>query len=202
MRSFLRVRATFQSDVQNLPLNTPRKWVVGGMMGSGKTTFAKSIAKTLQVRHIHIDEYESSQAVLDAVRTAIGDGWIAEANPWQIPEELGAEAEVVIFLDYDNIVNYVRLLSRGIKEWKEEQYSWDGFTNSVVGRAIKDLGRIVYLHGANNRRGWRENGLLPGVGADSPKYIRCISPGELKRVENLIRKSLHHSSATELPGSD
>ena len=104
-RSFARVRPGFVDVVrQELGAAPPRKWIVGGMMGAGKSTFARSLAERIGVPHIEIDRYglpptgSTEGEVLEAIALA-QDGWIAEANPWQIPTALAQEADVVVFLD-------------------------------------------------------------------------------------------------------
>jgi adenylate kinase family enzyme len=191
-RSFAKVRHGFVDHLrQELGASSPRKWIVGGMMGSGKTTFSRSLADALGVPHIEIDVYgvppsESTEAkVLEAVARA-QRGWVAEANPWQIPAALAKEAEVVVFLDYDNIVSYLRLLRRGCGRWLSDGLSWAGFKHFVVDEAVLDLGRIVYRYGKANRNGWREAGLLEGIDRASTICVRCVSPAELRLVHELV----------------
>jgi hypothetical protein len=117
-RSFTRVRRGFCDDLQQrLRASSLRAWIIGGMMGGGKSTFARSLADQIGVPHFEIDLYPTEGQALEEIALA-NDGWVAEANPWQIPVALAKEADVIVFLDYDNVVNYVRLLLRGFQEWK------------------------------------------------------------------------------------
>ena len=164
-------------------------------MGAGKSTFARSLAEGIGAPHIEIDLFgvppsdATEQKVLEAVALA-RDGWVVEANPWQIPAPLAREAEAVVFLDYDDVVNYVRLLRRGCGRWLSQGMSWTGFKRFVVDEAVLDLGRIVYRYGQANRRGWREAGLLEVIDPASTICIRCVSPAELGLVRDLVTREL------------
>ena len=195
--AFFKVRKNFLKEFNRaFVTNSPKTWLIGGMMGSGKTTFANRLAVNLGLKHIEIDRYTAeneilANEILAAVRAAEKTGWVAEANPWQIPQSVYDNADVIIFLDYDNSVNYIRLLIRGYKEWCSQNYSWSGFRESIVHRAIMDLGRIVYLYGKENRKGWREGGLFAGIDVSQQgvTYVRCISPAELNRLERFVLDS-------------
>lgn len=188
--AFFKVRKNFLKEFnRDFVTNSPNTWLIGGMMGSGKTTFANRLAVNLGLKHIEIDRYTAENEILAAVRAAEKTGWVAEANPWQIPQSVYDKADVIIFLDYDNSVNYIRLLIRGYKEWCSQNYSWSGFRESIVRRAIMDLGRIVYLYGKENRKGWREGGLFAGIDVSSVTYVRCLSPAELNRLERFVHDS-------------
>jgi len=153
--------------------------VIGGMMGSGKTTLAKWLASAWDIPHVEIDHFTSRDDVVRHVTIALQSGWVAEANPWQIPEEIWSRADWIVFLDFDNIVNYWRLIRRGLAKWRSGGQLWNGFREHVIDDAVKDLCRIVYLHGESNRDDWRRNGMGGGEACTHDKYLRCISPAEV-----------------------
>jgi adenylate kinase family enzyme len=188
-RSFTEVRRGFRDDLQQkLRASSLRTWIIGGMMGGGKSTFARSLADQIGVPHFEIDLYPTEGNALEEV-TRAKDGWVTEANTWQIPVALAKEADVIVFLDYDNVVNYVRLLLRGYQEWRSKGFSWVGFKQSMVDRTILDLGRIVYRYGEANRKDWRQAGLLKDMNLAATTYIRCISPAELRILHDLAIQS-------------
>jgi adenylate kinase family enzyme len=183
-KSFTQVRHGFTKDaVQALESNPPTKntrWVIGGMMGSGKTTLAKWLASAWDIPHVEIDRFTSRDDVVHHVTIALRSGWIAEANPWQVPEEIWSCADWIVFLDFDNIVNYWRLIRRGLSKWRSSGQRWNGFREHVIDDAIKDLCRIVYRHGESNRDDWRRNGMGGGETCTHDRCLRCISPAEVK----------------------
>jgi hypothetical protein len=190
IRSFRKVRKTFRDEMSRkrcgAMVSRRPNWIVGGMMGSGKTTFARSVAESFGARHIEIDLYASEEAILKDIDSAASTGWVAEANPWQIPPSVVERAAVIIFLDYDNVVNYLRLLVRGYGRWRSRRLSWSGFKQHIVDEIILDLWRIVYRHGKTNRKGWREIGLFKGMDVSSAVSLRCVSPAELQLLQDCM----------------
>ena len=70
-------------------------------------------------------------------------GWVAEAKPWQIPPEVWSKVGVILFLDYDNCVNYLRLLSRGNREMAGGGVPNAGLPVSHSGKSNQGLGLSV-----------------------------------------------------------
>ena len=195
---FARVRPEFRTTapagLSTLAPNPSARWIVTGMMGSGKSTLARSLAAYWEVPHLQID-YLSDAQVLAAVHPdKPGQGWIAEANPWQVPVEVWERAETIVFLDYDNVVNYVRLLRRALSRWRSSGLSWQGFRHHVFDYALRTLCRIVYLHGEDNRKAWRDRVVAPTEArTDRASLVRCVSPAEAKLLIEKCR-------ARTLPG--
>ena len=149
-------------------------------MGSGKTTVAKWLASAWNIPHVEIDHFTSREDVVRHLTIALRSGWVAEANPWQVLEEIWRRADWIVCLDFDNIVNYWRLIRRGLAKWRSTGELWSGFRKHVIDDAIKDLCRIVYLHGESNRDEWRANGMGGGDVCTHDRCFRCISPAEVK----------------------
>lgn len=195
-RSFVKVRTDFTEEVTQTLLGldhtTHPNWVVCGMMGSGKTTFARAVAMKTGLPHVHIDRFPSKDAVVEAIKNYEDKGWIAEANPWQIPDYVYEQATLIVFLDFDNAVNYVRLFLRYFKVWKEEGFSFSGFKRHIFHKCCMDLGRIVYLHGKANREKWRNQGLTSAnVDTSRALLLRCVSPAELELVFGSLTSPFH-----------
>ena len=182
-RSFRKIGPGFMDSavcaLEERPFGRETGWVVSGMMGSGKSTLASSLASILDVPHIEIDQMHTAEEIITLTDSSSDTGWVAEANPWQIPPEVWSKAGAILFLDFDNSVNYLRLLSRGVERWRSEGYTNQAFRHHIVEKAIKDWGRIVFLYGRKNREGWRENGIAsPKAAISETAYITCTSPAE------------------------
>ena len=188
-----------------------KRIIIGGMMGSGKTTLAKELSSLLQLPHIPVDElyhldgatqvgeWKGSALDIELCRRmdagiASSGGWIVEANPWQIPtwvwDDRGAE---VIWLDYDNTVNYVQLVQRATRTWwtgktathDDAQDLTAGFWSQLTNCA--ELLTIVYKWGEENRSGWRgEERFRP------PRALRFVTPAELQLWMEGVRAAVKH----------
>lgn len=192
-RSFKAVRPTFNREIaeqiNESNLKTLTSWVIGGMMGSGKTTLGSFLSKELEIYHLEIDRFDSKEAVTHYLLSKDVKEHVAEANPWQIPDSLYEEADVIVFLDYRSTVNYIRLLLRGFRHWKRSRYSLHAFKHYIVYKVFVDLGPIVFRYGAENRAGWRKDGIAgPNVDISQAVYVRSISPAETKVLCEHIEK--------------
>jgi adenylate kinase family enzyme len=153
--------------------------IVTGQIGCGKTTLARKIAVRLGLAYLAIDDYYGdADAMASASRAAaaVDGGWVAEANVWQIPDAIWQAAELVVFLDYPNIVHYLRIIQRC---WRTcvARPTWASIRRTV-GLECEHL-RIVFLYANKNREGWRECG---GITASATPVIRCASPRAADRL--------------------
>jgi hypothetical protein len=163
------------------------------MMGSGKTALAKRLASAWNIPHVEIDLFASKEEV---TRFTLGlpAGWVAEANPWQVPQEIWRHADWAVFLDFENVVNYWRLLRRGLGKWAASGQWRSGFRKHILHDTFEDLGRLVYLYGEGNRARWRTNGMDRGNIYAPANCFRCISPREVELLVSLL-------SPKVMPGS-
>ena len=188
LQSFSRVRPDFALDtvqvLAELPPTPTTRWVIGGMMGSGKSWLAGRLAASWGIPHVEIDLFPSPEAITRSI-LALPAGWVAEANPWQVPEAVWSCADWSIFLDFDNLVNYWRLLRRGLARWASSGQFWYGLRKHLLQDAFKDWYRLVYLYGESNRNGWRVNGMGGSLTAPE-RCLRCISPREAELLVGLI----------------
>ena len=199
-----------QEDMKAVAASAKRI-IIGGMMGSGKTTLAKELSSLFHLPHIPVDELYHLEGATQAgewrgsamdielrrrmdAAIACRGGWIVEANPWQIPtwvwDDQGAE---VLWLDYDNAVNYIQLVQRAARTWWTGKTAthddaqdltasfWSQLTNCA------ELVTIVYKWGEENRSGWRdEERFRP------PRALRFTTPAELQLWVEGVRAAVQH----------
>ena len=154
-------------------LSPESRVIVTGQIGCGKTTFAREISTRLGLTHLPIDRFHSdADPMRSAARAAnsIDGGWVAEANVWQIPQAIWQSSDVAVFLDYPNVVHYLRILRRCYRECVAKP-TWAGIRDSIAGEA--EHLKIVYLYANKNREGWHERG---GITNTATPVIRCPSP--------------------------
>ncbi len=90
----------------------PRKIVVIGSTGSGKTTLALRISEQLQIPHIELDALywgpnwtETPQDIFrEKVAVALaGDEWVVDGNYTKTYDIVWGRADTIIWLDYESL---------------------------------------------------------------------------------------------------
>ena len=122
------------------PGSPPRRVSIVGSTGTGKTSFARELARILGVRHIELDAlaWGPKWTLADAdtlqtrVREAIAtDGWVADGNYGGrgARQIVWAAADTIIWLDYSLLVIYQRLWRRTIARIRDRAELWPGTGN-------------------------------------------------------------------------
>jgi adenylate kinase family enzyme len=115
----------------------PQRVAVRGGTGSGKSTFARELARRLDLPYVELDALhhdpgwrEASAEVLRArVEAALDDerGWIVDGN---YDSKLGTlvldRAELVVWLDLPLRVKLPRLLRRTVRRARTGEVLWNG----------------------------------------------------------------------------
>lgn len=106
-----------------------------GVTGSGKTTFAASLAVRLNVPHVELDalhwEPHWTEAELEVFRNrvgcvAAGDGWVIDGNYSKVRDLVWGRADTVVWLDYAFPLTFVRLLRRTVRRVRSGEELWNG----------------------------------------------------------------------------
>ena len=203
-----------QQEGGETALAVGKRIIVGGMMGSGKTTLAAELATLLQLPHIPVDELYHLEGATEAgewrgsamdvelrrrMNAALerSGGWIVEANPWQVPtwvwDDQSAE---VLWLDYDNAVNYLQLARRAARTWwtgalatHDDAQALSASLRSQLANCV-ELMTIVYKWGEENRNGWRTEARF-----QPPRAVRFTTPAELRLWLAVVRKAAAAAAA-------
>ena len=169
---------------------------VRGTSGSGKSTFARSLAGILDVPYVEIDHLHwkpgwvesSPEELREKVDLATsGDGWVLDGNYRVIREIVDPRVDTMIWLDYPFWVVFGRVFVRTIRRGVRKEVLWDGCQerlwsqffsrDSILWWTIKTFRR--------RRRQCREYMASPPEGVTA---IRFGSPGEaeafLEEVES------------------
>jgi adenylate kinase family enzyme len=106
-----------------------------GVTGSGKTTFAASLARRLQVPHVELDalhwEPNWTMAELDVFRRRVtshvaADGWVVDGNYSKVRDIVWRRADTVVWLDYSFALTFGRLLRRTLARIHTREELWNG----------------------------------------------------------------------------
>ena len=106
-----------------------------GSCGSGKTTFARTFAKTIGSSYIELDALyhlpgwkeasrEEFQAM--AVERMSADGWIVDGNYMNMLRDHLAHSDLIIWLDYPFRIVFQRMLWRTFKRLLTKEELWNG----------------------------------------------------------------------------
>jgi hypothetical protein len=115
----------------------PRRIVVRGDSGAGKTTFAAAVAGHLGVSHIELDALnhgplwtqasapELRAKVEDAISTS--DGWVVDGNyDSRLGRLLLDRADLILWLDLRLAVKLSRVFRRSVRRIRRAEELWSG----------------------------------------------------------------------------
>ena len=122
------------------PQSFPRRVIVVGSTGSGKTTLAAYLARRMGVPHIELDALHwapnwtevPDELLRERVEQAsAGDGWVADGNYNAVRDILWPRAEMVVWLDYTLPRILWRLTVRTFFRVARREELWNGNRESV-----------------------------------------------------------------------
>lgn len=134
----------------------PRRLLVGGPSGVGKTTFARQVAAATGLPHTEIDAlfHGPGWTVLDDFEESVdaftsAPTWITE---WQYTRQLGdllpSRADTLVWLDYPAHVHMFRLVMRTVRRRLRRIELWNGNVEPPLRTIFRDPEHII-------RWGWR-----------------------------------------------
>jgi adenylate kinase family enzyme len=106
-----------------------------GVTGSGKTTFASSLAAKLNVPHVELDalhwephwKIPELEVFRDRVRRVVdGERWVIDGNYSKVRDLVWERADTVIWLDYAFPLIFARLLRRTVARVFSREQLWNG----------------------------------------------------------------------------
>ncbi len=113
----------------------PRRVVVTGTSGSGKTTVAREAARALDLPHIEFDAYRHgpnwTETPDDLFRSCLskvlkGEKWVADGNYSVARDVVWPRATTLVWLDYPIHVVMWRLFWRTIRRGVLREELWNG----------------------------------------------------------------------------
>jgi len=111
-------------NVNPIKIEDLKRIVVIGSSCAGKTTLARSLAKTLQAKHIELDslnwlpdwQQRSSEELMALAADAVGDeNWVLDGNYSRTRRIIWPRATRIIWLDYSFPVVMFRTIKRTIR---------------------------------------------------------------------------------------
>ena len=145
---------------EDLLSHRPRRVVVAGAAGSGKTTLARRIGAALELPVTEMDALHHGPSwtprpefMADVERFISADAWVSE---WQYPEArelLAGRADTMVWLDVATPVTMARVIRRTVKRRLRDEELWHGNKEAPLHTVFTDPEHIV-------RWAWRTRHLL------------------------------------------
>jgi len=171
----------------------PRRILVCGVTGSGKSTFASELAGILDLPYTEIDSLYHGpnwtprpQFVDEVAQLIAGDDWVTEWQYRIVRERLLDRAELLIWLDYPFRVTLTRLLRRTLRRRMRREVLWHGNTEPPLRTFFTDPDEHIVRWALSTRDKYRER--VPVVEEARPglAIVRLSGPHEadawLRRV--------------------
>ena len=115
--------------------------VVTGTSGAGKTTFAREIARRLDMPHIELDainwqpgwrdlqRHDPAEFVRRVTEAVQPEAWVADGNYGIVHDTLWPRATHLVWLDYERPVIMVRVIARSFRRVVLRNEIWAGTGN-------------------------------------------------------------------------
>jgi len=120
--------------------SAPDRIVVQGASGSGKSTFARELARILDVPYLELDSlYHQERWTaldLDTFRSRVSafahqSRWVSDGNYSSVRDLLWSRADVILFIDLPRRQTIARLLRRTIRRGLTGEKLWNGNRESL-----------------------------------------------------------------------
>ncbi|MER7435452.1 AAA family ATPase [Pseudonocardia alni] len=175
----------------------PRRVVVAGVSGVGKTTLAARVAPLLGVPHTEIDAlfhgpgWVPRPSFLDDVeRLTAADAWVTEWQYGTARPRLSARADLLVWLDLPFwTVTFPQVLRRTWRRSRDREVLWNGNVEPPLRRLFVDRENILRW-AVSTRHTYRE--LVPAAAREHPALtvVRLRSPLD---VDGWVAGPLQHS---------
>lgn len=129
----------------------PRRVLIAGVTGVGKTTLAKRVSRVLEVPYTEIDalyhgrDWTPRAEFMDDVQSLVaGDAWVTEWQYRSARPLLASQADLMVWLDLPYAaVTLPRVLSRTLRRRMRHEVLWNGNTEPPLRSFFTDREHVV-----------------------------------------------------------
>ncbi len=172
----------------------PRRILVAGTSGAGKTTLAAAVAGALGLVHVEIDALFHGPGwtprpsfVADVERLAAGEAWVTEWQYDRVRELLVSRADLLVWLDLSRARVMAQLVRRTVVRRVRREPLWNGNQEPPLRTVMTDPEHILRwawtTHAGSARRVealLRRRPELPVVRLRSRREVRRWCAGPLR----------------------
>ncbi|MBI5161972.1 MAG: AAA family ATPase [Micrococcales bacterium] len=180
-----------------LPLR-PRRVLVAGVTGSGKSTFAAELGGVLDLPYTEIDglyhgpHWTPRPQFSDEVQALVADdAWVTEWQYRAARETLLDRAELLVWLDFPFPLTLRRLLQRTVRRRIRREVLWHGNVEPPLRSFFTAPDDNIVRWAISTRHKYRA--LIPDVAERRPDLaiVRLGSPAETRRwIGGIVRGEL------------
>ena len=142
-----------------MPSAPPRRILVAGVAGAGKTTLARAVAELLDLPYTEIDSLyhgpdwtPRDEFVTDVDTLSSRPAWVTEWQYRSVRPMLAARADLLVWLDYPFRVSFGRVVRRTWRRARTREELWNGNTEPGLWHAVTNReGIIRWAFGTRNK---------------------------------------------------
>ncbi|MCM0638676.1 AAA family ATPase [Cellulomonas wangsupingiae] len=159
-----------------------RRVRVVGTSGSGKTTFARRLARALGAPHVELDEVfwgpgwvkrDLAEAHADLRARTAGPAWVADGNWESQLGDLLDGADAVVWLDHPRRTVMARVVRRALRRGILREELWHGNRESLANLLHLDPDQNIVLWSWTSHR---RVAARYAARADDPRMVRLRGP--------------------------
>jgi len=162
----------------------PRRILINGSAGAGKSTLARRIAGRLDLPYTEIDSlyhgpgWTQRETFLDDVKaTVAGERWVSEYQYGEAQPILLRRGDLMVWLDLPRHVSMWRVVRRTLRRRFRREVLWNGNVEGPLWHIVKDPEHIIRWGWTSHPRAAQRMAVVLRDRPDLP-VVRLRSPAE------------------------
>ena len=174
-----------ETTMSNSRSPSPRRNIVRGTSGCGKTTLARAISERLGIEHTELDAHhhlpnwgerptEELKQIVEGI--VARESWIIDGNYKVVTSEHVRKADTIVWLDYSFLTVLFRLVCRTIRRSITKEELWHGNRESFRKSFFSRESILVWMVTTHGRRKRQCRELRAELADTDVEFIRFSRP--------------------------